>query len=362
MPQDMHEGRIVCDRIAKVGQRHAIRLERHTLRTGDIVFSRRGDVTRFALVTEAEAGWLCGTGSIRIRLNSPEVLVGYVRRYLQQEAVGAWLIHHAKGVTMPNLNTSVIRSLPFVYPPLPEQQRIADILDRADALRAKRRAALALLDTLPQAIFVEMFGDPRINPMGWPQVTLMAVLSMPLRNGLSPSHAGEVVAKVLTLSAVTGQGFDRSAWKTSTFRSRPPSDQAVDTDDFLICRGNGNVELVGRGFFPTECMPDVTFPDTMIAARIRTDRLDRQFLQYVWNSGAVRRQIEAAARTTNGTFKVNQSILEEVKFIAPPLETQLDFAQRAVAVDKLKAAHRASLAEMDALFASLQHRAFRGEL
>ena len=130
----------------------------------------------------------------------------------------------------------------------------------------------------------------------------------------------------------------------------------------MICRGNGNVDRVGRGFFPTTSMPDVTFPDTMIAARSRSDRLDPQFLQRVWNSDAVRRQIEAAARTTNGTFKVNQSMLEGIEFIAPPLRKQQDFARRVAAVDKLKAAHRASLAQLDALFASLQHRAFRGEL
>jgi len=164
MPQDMKDGKIVCDRIVRVGSDHVSRLNRHQLRPGDIVFSRRGDVTRFAVVTEVEAGWLCGTGSMRIRLNSPEIDVGFVRRYLQQEAVGKWLTHHAKGVTMPNLNTKIVRDLPFIYPPLPEQRRIAEVLDRADALRAKRRAALAQLDELTQSLFLDMFGDPVTNP------------------------------------------------------------------------------------------------------------------------------------------------------------------------------------------------------
>jgi type I restriction enzyme S subunit len=88
-----------------------------------------------------------------VRFNSPDIQVGYARRYLQQEKVGQWLRHHAKGVTMLNLNTTIIRDLPFVYPPLEEQRRIAEVLDRAEALRAKRRAALAQLDTLTQSIF-----------------------------------------------------------------------------------------------------------------------------------------------------------------------------------------------------------------
>jgi type I restriction enzyme S subunit len=120
--------------------------------------------------------------------------------------------------------------------------------------------------------------------------------------------------------------------------------------------------LVGKGYFPTGRMPDVTFPDTMIAARVSPERVERAFLQHVWNSTAVRRQIESVARTTNGTFKVNQTMLEGIDFVIPPLPLQRKFARRVVAVEKLKVAHGASLAEMDTLFAALQHRAFRGEL
>jgi type I restriction enzyme, S subunit len=109
-------------------------------------------------------------------------------------------------------------------------------------------------------------------------------------------------------------------------------------------------------------MSDVTFPDTMIAARVSPERIERAFLQHVWNSNAVRRQVESLARTTTGTFKVNQTMLEGISFVAPPLNLQRDFARHVTAVEKLRTTHRASLAEFDALFASLQHHAFRGEL
>lgn len=271
--------------------------------------------------------------------------------------------------TVSGVGGSLLRARPvhvarisIPLPPLPEQQRIAEILDKADALRAKRRAALAQLDTLAQSIFLDMFGDPATNSKGWPVGRLAGLLAIPLRNGLSPSHAGTVSARVLTLSAVTGSEFDADAWKTGTFQSPPPSEQSVREDDFLICRGNGNVSLVGKAFFPTRRMPDVTFPDTIIAARISPERVERAFLQHVWNSPAVRRQIEAVARTTNGTFKVNRAMLEEIGFILPPEPLQRDFARGAAAIANLKASHRSALAELDALFASLQHRAFRGEL
>ncbi|WP_445289190.1 type II toxin-antitoxin system antitoxin SocA domain-containing protein [Variovorax atrisoli] len=248
------------------------------------------------------------------------------------------------------------------FPSLIEQRRITAILDQAETLRAQRRAAIAQLDSLGQAIFLEMFGDAELNPRGWPVLRLQEMLAIPLRNGVSPSTTGDVVASVLTLAAITGRSFNAAALKESTFASQPPQHQSISEEDFLICRGNGNLHLVGRGQFPTEAMPNVTFPDTMIAARIEHSRIVPTYLQQVWHSAAVRRQIEASARTTNGTFKINQTMLEQTAFPVPPLSLQLNFSARMQAVERLKGFHRVALIRLDELFASLQHRAFRGEL
>lgn len=304
---------------------------------------------------------LCSTDILPL-LAGPKLERRFLFHFLRQPSMVAHATARSVGANLPRLSPSVLETFELPLPPLPEQRRIAEVLDRAEALRAKRRAALAQLDGLTRAVFLDMFGDPLENPRGWPLVSLESLLTLPLRNGLSPSKAGRVPARVLTLSAITGDEFDSSAWKTSTFGSSPPADQSVDEADFLICRGNGNVALVGKGRFPRLRMPDVTFPDTMIAARVAPERMEGQYLEHVWNSRAVRRQVEAAARTTNGTFKVNQTMLENMRFIDPPLALQHEFARRAAAVDKIKAFHRASLTQLDALFASLQHRAFRGEL
>ena len=164
--------------------------------------------------------------------------------------VKATSISRAVGAIFKNLTTDQIRGIEIPDLPLSEQKRIAEILDQAQALRAKRRAALALLDELTQSIFLDMFGDPVSNSKGWDVRSLSTVLTFPLRNGLSPSKSGKVLANVLTLSAITGCAFNPFAVKESTFMSKPPANQSVSQSDFLICRGNGNVNLVGRGFFP----------------------------------------------------------------------------------------------------------------
>ena len=81
----------------------------------------------------------------------------------------------ASATTVPALRKSELERLPVPLLPLPEQRRIAEILDKADALRAKRRAALAYLDTLTQSIFLDMFGDPATNPKRWPAAALRSL-------------------------------------------------------------------------------------------------------------------------------------------------------------------------------------------
>ncbi|WP_435232869.1 restriction endonuclease subunit S [Micromonospora aurantiaca (nom. illeg.)] len=307
-----------------------------------------------------------GVGSTEfhvIRPNRFELDARYLLHFLRRPAVRVAGERRMTGSAgQRRVPEAFLADLSIPTPPLPEQKRIAEVLDRVDELRAKRREALAHLDDLTQSIFLDLFGSPSSNPMDWPLVTLGDALAMPLRNGLSPATRGQVEGLVLTLSSVTGQRFDPTARKRATFLAPPPAAQTVHPSDFLICRGNGNLSLVGRGFFPYDPMPDTTFPDTVIAARIQTTTVRPVFLEHVWRSNAVRRQIEALARTTNGTYKVNQTMLESVSFFAPPLPLQDDFVRKIAAVDVLRQRHSSHHAELDALFASLQDRAFRGLL
>lgn len=95
-----------------------------------------------------------------------EVAPAYLRRYF--DSVVTTLERRARGVAQVNINSGILRSLPIPVPPLAEQRRIAAVLGKADALRTKRCAALVQLDTLTQAIFLDLFGDPITNPKGWP--------------------------------------------------------------------------------------------------------------------------------------------------------------------------------------------------
>jgi type I restriction enzyme S subunit len=261
-------------------------------------------------------------------------------------------------VTVKHLSVKSLREIEISLPPLLEQRRIAAILDKADALRAKRREAIAKLDQLLQSVFLEMFGDPVTNPKGWPMKFFGEVCESSFRNGLSPSTSGSVPGKVLTLSAITGQHFQSHHQKEALFDRYPSDNQRVKIDTFLICRGNGNRQLVGVGVFPSHDLSDVCFPDTIIGANIAKDRVSPRFMEQIWGSSLVRNQIESGARTTNGTFKINQKTLEKISIPIPPRELQEHFESISTKLMTLRSMMSVSAGLINENFRSLQQRIF----
>jgi type I restriction enzyme S subunit len=159
MPQNIGDNRVVTEGIAGISREDATRLSRYLVRPGDIVYSRRGDVEKRALIRESEAGWLCGTGCLRVRLGEGPVDPRYASYYLGHPEVRAWISRHAIGATMPNLNTSILSALPFVIPPLSEQRAIASILGALDDKIELNRRMNETLEAMARAIFKSWFVD-----------------------------------------------------------------------------------------------------------------------------------------------------------------------------------------------------------
>jgi len=132
MPQNIGDNRVVENGIARISQEDAQRLGRYLVKGGDIVYSRRGDVERRALITKRENGWLCGTGCLRVRFGPNGPNPAFASYYLGHPQVREWIVRHAQGATMPNLNTAILSALPFIVPPRRQQDVIAEILQTLD--------------------------------------------------------------------------------------------------------------------------------------------------------------------------------------------------------------------------------------
>ena len=175
-----------------------------------------------------------------------------------------------------------------------------------------------------------MFGDDRY------EVKKVKTIMRDMRNGVSPSKKGTCVEKVLTLSAITQGSFDPGSWKDGTFDECPSTDKRIRTGEFYICRGNGNRSLVGTAVYSPEVRLDLVFPDTVIAAQVDEDVILLPYLDIAWKMPSVRAQIEDNARTTNGTYKINQNIISNIELTIPPIEKQREFVSLVEQSDKSK--------------------------
>lgn len=350
---------LVLDKRRRVPRSAHRKITDFYLRPGDILFNATNSpdaVGKSLLVPALDEPAVFSNHFLRMR-PAPGLDAGYLWRWLQWQFLrGTFLGMTRQWVNQATVSREDVLALDVPVRPLPEQRRIAAILDAADAIRAKRRAQLAHLDELPQALFHEMF-----SPSRYPNVPAGTVMPY-LRNGVSPATNGAHEATVLTLSAITQGYFDPSAAKVALFAGEPPLDKRVTTKDFLMCRGNGNSNLVGVGVASQKDRPDLVFPDTVIAGRIDDRQVVMPYLEAVWHHPAVRRQIAQGARTTNGTFKVNQQIISSVEIPLPPLPLQQSFAAKVEAIHAERARVARALEADDELFAALQHLAFRGEL
>ena len=129
MPQDIGNRNINYSTINYVSEEDATRLKRYSTVTNDILYARRGDVEKHAFVRAKDAGVLCGTGCLRVRINSNEVESAFLSFYLNREETRKWLVTHAVGTNMPNLNTDILSDVPIAYPTLKEQRKIVKVLN-----------------------------------------------------------------------------------------------------------------------------------------------------------------------------------------------------------------------------------------
>jgi type I restriction enzyme S subunit len=287
----------------------------------------------------------------------------YLYWALQSVDLTLGLDRAAKGLT---LNKAKLLETEIPLPPLAEQRRIAEVLDKAEALRAKRRAALAQLDSLTQSLFLDLFGDPVVNLKKWDRRPFSELLEA-IDSGWSPVCLDRPTTGsewgILKLGAVTRCEYNALENKALPANEEPDPSLEVKAGDLLFTRKN-TYELVAACAFVRTTPPKLMMSDLIFRLRTKDNApVDKVFLQNLLVYPSKRSAIQKLASGSSGSMpNISKARLLTVPIELPPLGLQHEFARRVAAVEKLKTAQRAALAELDGLFASLQHRAFRGEL
>ena len=306
-------------------------------------------------VVVADDDGVATTELVPLRCDESKVLPHYLAHFLRSAAFLAFATNVVAGAKMPRMVMSEFWSYPVPLPPLEEQRRIAAILDQAETLRTQRRTALALQGSLTQSFFLDMFGDPVANPKGWPTPKFGKVGK--LDRGISkhrPRNAPELLGGkhplVQTGEVANCDGYIRSY--TSTYSDLGLRQSKMWPAGTLCITIAANIAKTGILTF------DACFPDSVVGfqaddpATVEYVRVWLSFLQKALEDSAP----ESAQKN------INLAILRGLSIPLPPLPLQQTFATRIASIEALKATHRRALAALDALFASLQQRAFAGQL
>jgi len=295
------------------------------------------------------------------RANASMVDSGYLLRYLKSPRalaeytnLGKGAIHRRKAISL-----AALGALAVPLPSLTEQRRIAAILDRADAVRVRRRQVLGHLDSLAQSIFSDMFSrlphKTRLRDVGVDFLSGKNVVA----EGLDEHECN----RVIKVSAISGGSFLSTESKAMPRDYAPPEDHRIRRGDVLFGRASGSLALLGATATVDVDPENLFLPDKVWRLQLRDDSpLTLAFVHGLLRSTSARSFIRHNASGATGVRNIAKSKLLDYMAPLPQLAQQHEFADRMKALDRSSSAARRARSADEELFASLQSRAFRGEL
>ncbi|KQR79271.1 restriction endonuclease subunit S [Rhizobium sp. Leaf341] len=266
-------------------------------------------------------------------------------------------------VTVKHLSVKDLRAIKLDLPPLDEQKRIAAILDKADQLRHKRRKAIALLDSLTQSIFLEMFGDPDENPKKLPIVDFGSLIVSGPTNGLyKPANAYGSGVRILRINNFyDGAVVELDKLRRLEISQKEQQAYGLSENDLVINRVNSR-EYLGKSALIPKLEEPVVFESNMMRLSLDQDIISSKYCIDLLQSSSIKQQISMKAKDAVNQSSINQTDVKSLKIMLPSLSKQREYASLALENAERKGRLQDAVVKSDGLFASLQHRAFSGQL
>ena len=337
--------------------------ERYGLKAGDIVICEGGEAGRAAIWDGRLPDLKFQKAVHRVR-PGPRLHNRFFVHRLMADHKNGRLGDYLTGATIKHFTGQDLARYQFPLPPLAEQRRIAEVLDRAEALRAKRRAALAQLDSLTQSLFLDLHRNAVANSRtvqlaDVAEATRGSFVNGPFGSDLLTSELQEEGVPVIYIRDIRDGEYTRVSKSFVTERkARDLAVCSVRSGDVLVAKVG---DPPGIAAIYPEGEPVGVVTQDVIRIRVSRDTALPEFVVGYLNSSI---GLWKVAGITIEAIRARFSLrdFKAMKVELPPIPLQREFARRVTAVEALKTAQRASPAELDALFATLQHRAFRGEL
>ena len=325
-----------------------------------IVFAKIGEAIRGNRRVITDAPMAFDNNVMGLSPDKSKVDPSYLYHFL--ETVDFYLL--ANSTTVPSIRKTDMSSLQVPLPTLDEQKRIATTLDQADTLRRLRQRVLDKLNTLGKSIFYEMFGDPATNPMGWQDDRTLGEVA-DIASGITKGRKfnGQVTREVAYLAVINVQdhALRLDPLKTIEATEKEINRYRLRRNDLLLTEG-GDPDKLGRGTLWREELAECIHQNHVFRVRLNCDQISPVFLNWLVGSERGKRYFLRSAKQTTGIASINMTQLRGFPILVPPLQLQREFERQLTDVDLARVQFGEALKTSASLFASLQQRAFQGEL
>lgn len=337
--------------------------------TGDVLFAKITPCVqngKSALVSEIDADIGFGSSEFYVLRPTPSILPEFLFYFIRQDRIKQAAVDSFTGTSgRQRVPKHFWDSLEIPIPPIPVQERIVQILEKADEIRCKRKEAMETAETVASSAFIAMFGDPRENPKGFPVSTLGEVIESGPQNGLyKPEDSyGSGVKIVRTKDYYSGAVVDFEQLKTLECNDSEIQKYKLDAGDIIINRVNSE-EYVGKCALIPILHDRVVFESNTMRFKVNSSKVLPEYVIGFLCSRSVRDQIRSigARRRAVNMVSINQQDLRGLEIAIAPLEYQTKFLSAIrhymLIATELSSAHDGA----STLFEGLLGRAFAGEL
>ena len=358
------DGTYIKEKTAHISEECHEKLKRSKLRTGDILFSIAGAIGRVAVVTEEMLPANTNQALAIIRVTRDDIYLPYIKLILTSQIVKAQFERKKQGVAQLNISLKDINELEIPLPEKSKQIECASLLEKISGIITARQKQLQKLDELVKARFVELFGDPISNPLGWPVKRLDDISSL-ITNGNTPkggsdNYVSEGIIFLRSQNVWRNRiDLDDVAYIDAATHAEMAKSGVHDKDILITKTGRINTEnsSLGRaalfrgadnsaninGHVYLVRLDGTTIPEYVVA--ILTGEAYRRYIRKVCVGGIDKRQI-------------NLDQVENFPIILPPIGLQQQFVAFVEQTDKSKAAVQKALDEAQLLFDSLMQTYF----
>ena len=339
----------------------SVGLEKYMLEEGDLLVSLTGNVGRVAVLEKKYLPAALNQRVACLRLKSDTILKGYLFHLLNSDYFEQKCIQASNGVAQKNMSTEWLKSYKITLHSKKEQASIEKILDIINSSINLRKSQKMTLDTLVKSRFIEMFGDPVTNPMGWERITLGDAIQVKPQNGLYKPQFDYVNDNSGTPILRIDAFYDGKVKSFSDLKRLNCTPDEIEfyllkEGDIVINRVN-SLEYLGKCAHITGLLEDTVFESNMMRFHMQ-DVFNPVYVTYLLCSQYIKNQIMNCAKKAVNQASINQKDVQGFIILKPPIDLQNQFAAFVQQVDKSKLVIQKLLEKQEILRAALMQEYF----